>query len=137
MDRTRLDAAVARFSGAGLSPSDALAAAEGEVQPFAVQLKVLTAREFDRLGTSSAQRELATRASKGDVDAVLSGKQAIFEECVGEVRNYSDVAGVPITDGRGIYERGDKLVHGLIFDAIMDHGSLSDGARKLSPSPRG
>lgn len=140
MDRTRYDAAVARIAletGKPEGDPEVQARAEAEVRPFAMQLKVLTAREFDRLGVSGAQRELAVRASKGDADAVLSAKQAIFEECVGEVREYSDVAGEPITDGQGIYERGDKLVHGMIYDAIMDHATLSAGARELSPSPRG
>jgi len=110
---------------------------EGE-EPLAVRLRPISASEFRRLSLSAADAKAMERIAKGaDADEIggeLAGR--VIASAVLEVRGYEDVKGEAVTTGRDLVDRGEAGLVNEITVVIQDHAQLSDGVRKLYPSPQ-
>ena len=54
----------------------------------------------------------------------------IMTERVVAVHNYSDIKGVPISDGGDVYDRGEPAMIDALYSGLTEISSLKEGLRK-------
>lgn len=105
-----------------------------EVKPLAIQIRAMSAAEFQRQNMRAMTNKQMQRIARGRNDAAVEVATNLFARCVGKVINYR-VGGRDITTGRELHEHGEDVITAEVLEAIRDLSLLSDGARKLSASP--
>lgn len=103
-------------------------------EPVMVQLKNISGQDYQQLRLKALTRSLRERIQKGDPSALSEANNHVLEQLTGEVRNYDPDGAGPVTDGKGLVERGDAVLLAECQTALEDHQMLSDGVREPLPS---
>lgn len=56
--------------------------------------------------------------------------KSIMSDRVVAVHNYSDIKGVPISDGADVYDRGEPAMVDALYAGLTEISTLKDGLRK-------